>query len=323
LSAETKKRLRPVKNQQERHASWPERLFVSFFRRRHACVLFLLWATQAQAADHLSIVLDWFINPNHAPILVAQQIGAYTAEGLDVELIQPADPSIGPKLVASGQADVALTAEPQFIEQVAAGLKLVRLGVLIDRPLSTLVALRGSGVARLADLRGKRIGYGSGEVEQVMVGVMLRHAGVSLADVHMVQIGEQLSVALLSHQVDAVSVYRNFEPLELERQGAGVLQFDYEKNGVPPFEDLMFASRPIPDGDTRYTRFLRATTRGLVYLRAHPAASWDMTRRMHPDLDNELNHAAWEATLPYFAADARETADYAGFAAFLRGAGLR
>ncbi len=300
-----------------------QKLFASFSRKRSAFLLIFLFASQAQANDRFTVVLDWFINPDHAPILVAQQIGAYTKEGLDVKLVEPADASIGPKLVASGQADVVLTAEPQFIEQVAAGLKLVRLGVLIDRPLSTLVALQGSGVRTLADLRGKRIGYGSGEVEQVMVGVMLRHAGVAPGDVRMVQVGEQLTVALLSDQVDAVSVYRNFEPLELARQGASVLQFDYERNGVPPFEDLMFASRPVPEADTRYARFLRATTQGMVYLRAHPRESWEMVRKTHPDLDDPLNAAAWTATLPYFAADAGAPADYAGFAAFLRGAGLR
>ena len=300
-------------------ASGRQKFFASFLqKRRPFFLLFLLLARPTQAAEHITLVLDWFINPDHAPILVAQQIGAYAAEGLDVAVIQPADPNIGPKLVAAGQADIALTAEPQFIEQVAGGLNLARLGVLIDRPLSSLVALQASGIGKLADLRGKRIGYGSGEVERVMVGVMLRRAGVPPEDVRMVQIGEQLTVALLSHQVDAVSVYRNFEPLELARQGAKIVQFDYERNGVPVFEDLMFASRPVPKDDTRYARFLRATTRGLAFLHAKPEQSWEMVRKAHPDLDDPLNHAAWLATLPYFAADAGETADYAGFAAFLR-----
>ncbi len=306
-------------------AAGKQKFFASFLQKRRPYFLLslALLATPAQAADHLSLVLDWFINPDHAPILVAQQIGAYTAEGLEVQLIQPADSSLGTKLVAAGQADMALTAEPQFIEQVAAGLKLVRLGVLIDRPLSSLIALQGAGISKLSDLRGMRIGYGSGEVERVMVGVMLRHAGVSPEDVHMVQIGEQLTVALLSHQVDAVSVYRNFEPLEVAQQGARVVQFDYEQNGVPPFEDLIFASRPVPPGDTRYARFLRATTRGLAYLRAHPAESWEMVRKTHPDLDDKLNHAAWEATLPYFAKDAGEAASYTAFAEFLRATGIK
>ena len=299
-----------------------QKFFASFFQKRSACFLFLFLSTHAQTADKFRVILDWFINPNHAPLLVAQQIGAYKAEGLDVELIQPADPTLGPKLVAAGQAEVALTAEPQFIEQVDAGLKLERLGVLIGRPLSSLVVLQGAGIATLSDLRGKRIGYGSGEVERMMVGVMLRHAGVSPDDVQMVQIGEQLSVALLSHRIDAVSVYRNFEPFELAQQGARVLRFDYEANGVPPFEDLMFAARAAAPSDTRQARFLRATNQGLAYLRAHPAESWDLVRKAHPDLDDTLNHAAWLATLPDFAADAAQKADYRPFAAFLHENGL-
>ena len=283
-------------------------------------VAVLLAAPPCKAADHFAVILDWFINPDHAPILVALKTGAYAAEGLDVELISPADATMGPKLVAAGKADVALTAEPQFLEQVQAGLPLVQVGVLIDRPLSTLVALTRHGITRLSDLRGKRIGYGSGEMERLMVGAMLRSAGLSLADVQMVQIGEQLSVALLSGRVDAVSVYRNFEPLELRQQGAQIISFDYEANGVPAFADLIFAARPSQAADTRQARFLRATTRALATLHAHSAECWQLIRRAYPSLDDALNHDAWTATLPYFA-DRTEHLDRARderFSRFLR-----
>ncbi len=281
--------------------AYPTQTHPTSIRATIVVLALLLAVSPAAAADHFGVVLDWFINPNHAPMLVALQTGAYAAEGLDVELIAPADPTMGPKLVAAGQGDMALDADPQFFEQVAAGLPLVKVGVLIDRPLSTLVALRGSGIRRLSDLRGKRIGYESSEIERLMVGAMLRSAGLSLADVHMVQIGEQLSVALLSRQVDAVSIYRNFEPFELRQQGADVVSFDYESNGVPPFADLILVARPSAPNDTRQARFLRATTRGLATLRAHPDESWETIRRAYPDLDNVLNHEAWTATLPYFA----------------------
>ena len=278
----------------------------------------------AYAADHITVLLDWFVNPDHAPILVAQQIGAYRAAGLDVELIAPADATMPPKLVAAGHGDLALTAEPQFLEQIAADLPLVRVGVLIDHPLSTLVALRNAGITRLADLRGKRIGYGSGEVESAMVGAMLHHAGLSLGDVHMVQIGEQLVTALLTHEVDAVTVYRNFEPFELAANHAQTIGFDYEANGVPDFDEIIFVARAGAADDTRIARFLHATAQGAAYLRAHPAESWLAFAHAHPDLDDDLNHQAWFATLPYFAADPLELdrRKYDAFAAFLREAGV-
>jgi putative hydroxymethylpyrimidine transport system substrate-binding protein len=289
---------------------------------RAAAMLLVLFAalSPARAADHLTVLLDWFVNPDHAPILVAQQIGAYAAEGLDVTLVAPSDATMPPKLVAAGDGDIALTAEPQFLEQIAAGLPLVRIGVLIDRPLSTLVALQGNGIASLADLRGRRIGYGSGDTEREMVGAMLHTVGLSLADVHMVQIGEQLTVALLAHQVDAVTVYRNFETLELAAHGAKTIGFDYETHGVPRFEELIFVAKRPKAADTRFARFLRATAKGVAYLRAHLAESWSAFAAAHPDMDDTLDRESWFATLPYFARDpaAADPDGYRRFAAFLR-----
>ena len=224
-----------------------------------------------------------------------------------------------PKLVAAGDGDIALTAEPQFLEQIAAGLPLVRIGVLIDQPLSTLVALQGNGIVSLADLRGKRIGYGSGDMERAMVGAMLHTVGLSLADVRMVQIGEQLTVALLAHQVDAVTVYRNFEPLELAAHGAKTIGFDYEAHGVPRFEELIFVAKRRAAPDTRFARFLRATAKGVAYLRTHPAESWSAFAAAHPDMDDTLDHDSWFATLPYFAPDpaAADPDEYRTFTEFL------
>ncbi|MCE3250909.1 MAG: Hydroxymethylpyrimidine transporter, substrate-binding component, partial [Geminicoccaceae bacterium] len=58
----------------------------------------------ARAADQLTLLLDWFVNPDHAPILVAQARGYFADAGLEVEIIAPSDPNDPPKLVAAGQA---------------------------------------------------------------------------------------------------------------------------------------------------------------------------------------------------------------------------
>ena len=63
----------------------------------------------ALAAEKLTVVLDWFINPDHGPIFVAQELGYFAAAGLDVTIIAPSDSNDPPKLVAAGRADLAIS----------------------------------------------------------------------------------------------------------------------------------------------------------------------------------------------------------------------
>jgi ABC-type nitrate/sulfonate/bicarbonate transport system substrate-binding protein len=73
-----------------------------------ALATLLLFATQARA-EKLTVLLDWFVNPDHATLFVAQEKGFFTARGLDVEFVAPANPNDPPKLVAAGQADLAVS----------------------------------------------------------------------------------------------------------------------------------------------------------------------------------------------------------------------
>jgi len=292
--------------------------------RRLALLAASAGALAAAPQDRLIVLLDWFINPNHAPILVAQQTGAFARQNLAVTLIAPADTSMPPKLVAAGHADIGLTDQPHFHEQIAGGLPLLRIGALIDRPLATLVALRRNGITSLAALRGKRIGHGPGDAERAMVGAMLAHAGLSLADVQMIDVGEQLTVALLIGQVDAVTVYRNFELLELRSTGAEPIAFDYETNGVPGFEELIFVTAHKLAADPRLPRFLTAIQEAAARLRTDPEAAWQLCAAAQHDLQTPLNQAAWRATVPYFAANpfALNPARYTNFADFLARSGI-
>ena len=74
----------------------------------------ILAAPPASAADKLTVLLDWFVNPDHGPLFVALERGEFAKRGLEVELIAPADPNDPPKLVAAGRADVAVSYQPQL-----------------------------------------------------------------------------------------------------------------------------------------------------------------------------------------------------------------
>ncbi|RCW83940.1 ABC transporter substrate-binding protein [Paracoccus lutimaris] len=286
---------------------------------------FALMAQPVLAADKLTLILDWFVNPDHAPIIVAQEKGFFTEAGLEVEVVAPADPSDPPKLVAAGQADLAITYQPQLHLQVHEGLPLKRIGTLIATPLNCLMVKADGPVQQLSDLKGKKIGYSVSGVEDALISAMLKTAGLTMADVEMVNVNWSLSPALIAGQVDAtIGAYRNFELTQMRLEGAEGRCFFVEEQGVPTYDELIFVANPANmDADTN-RRFLHAVERGAQYMVNHPDEAWKLFSGTAPDLQDELNAAAWKDTLPRFSQSpaALDQGRYARFETFLKEAGL-
>lgn len=285
----------------------------------------ILISVPAPAAEKMTVILEWFVNPDHAPLVVAREKGFFEEAGLDVELVAPADPNDPPKLVAAGQADLGISYQPQLHLQVAEGLPVARVGTLIATPLVTMMVMPDGPVATIADLKGRSIGYSVGSYRDTLLPAMLARHGLSLDDVETVAINFALSQALLSRRVDAtLGAFRNFELNQMAIAGEEGRPIYPEDEGVPPYDELIFIARKDTLEDTRYRRFLDALERGVHYLINHPKESWEAFIAAHPDLDDELNRRAWRDTIPRFALRpaALDTARYERFAQFLKGLGV-
>ncbi|MCP5372745.1 MAG: ABC transporter substrate-binding protein [Hyphomicrobiales bacterium] len=290
-----------------------------------ALALLTLTAAPAGAADKLTVLLDWFVNPDHAPLIVAREKGFFGDAGLEVELVAPADPNDPPKLVAAGKADLAVSYQPQLHVQVAEGLPLVRVATLVATPLNSLVVLKDGPVKTVADLKGRKVGFSVGGFEDALLGAMLRRHGLSLDDVTLVNVNFSLSPSIISGQVDAViGAFRNFELNQMDIVGKPGRAFYPEEQGVPPYDELIVVANRARAGDPALRRFVDALARGTQFLVNHPDESWRLFVAAHKDLDDDLNRRAWRDTLPRFALRpaALDRARYERFAAFLKDQGM-
>lgn len=282
-------------------------------------------AGPAQAADKFTVLLDWFVNPDHAPLYVAKYKGYFAEQGLDVELIAPADPNDPPKLVAAGKAEIAISYQPQLHLQVAEGLPLKRIGTIVATPLNSLVVLEDGPIKSLADLKGKKVGYSIGGFEDALLGAMLKKQGLSAKDIELINVNFSLSPSLISGQVDAViGAFRNFELNQMDIVGKPGRAFYVEEEGVPAYDELIFVANSGKLDDPRLKKFITAVEKGTQFLINHPQESWELFIADHKDLNDELNKRAWRDTLPRFALRpaALDHGRYERFAAFLKDSGL-
>ncbi|WP_018389811.1 ABC transporter substrate-binding protein [Ancylobacter sp. FA202] len=279
----------------------------------------------AMAADKLTVLLDWYVNPDHAPLILAQEKGFFKARDLDVELVAPADPSAPPRLVAAGQADIAVSYQPSLYLQVKEGLPLVRFGTLISTPLTALVVLKDGPIKTIADLKGKTVGYSVAGLEDALLGTMLASVGLKPTDVTMINVNFALSPALVAGKVDAViGAYRNFELTQIRLEGKEGRAFFPEEHGVPVFDELIYVAHKDKLADPRLKRFLAAVEDATIYILNHPDEAWGLFIKANPKLDDELNRTAWTDTLRRFAhaPAGLDAGRYARFGEFMKGHGL-
>lgn len=286
----------------------------------------LLVAQSTMAKEKISLMLDWFVNPDHAAIIVAQQKGYFAAQNLEVEIIEPADPSMPPKLVAADKVDLAINYQPQLQLQVAEGLPIVRIGTLVATPLNSLVVLDNGKINQIADLKGKKIGYSVSGFEDALLKTMLGSANLTKQDVELVNVNWSLSPSLLSGQVDAViGAFRNFELNQLALEKHQGKAFFPEEHGVPAYDELIVVAKKGKAEQAKYAAFLTALEQATIYILNHPNEAWESFIRYKPnELNNELNRRAWADTLPRLALrpKALEEGRYLRMADFLKTQGL-
>ncbi len=278
--------------------------------------------TSALAETKITVLLDWFINPDHAPLIIAKEKGYFQEQGLDVIFVAPANPNDPPKIVAAGKADIAVSYQHQHQLQVDQGLPLVRIATLVATPLNSLVVLADSDIKTMADLKGKTIGYSVGGFETVLLGVMLAEAGLTLSDVTLVNVNFSLSPSLFTGKTDAViGAFRNFELNQMEMEKRPGRAFYVEEYGIPAYDELILVANRERIGDKNLRKFVNALESGVQFLLNHPDQSWELfVKGERAELDDELNRRAWVDTLPRFALrpGALDKNRYLRFAEFLR-----
>ena len=251
--------------------------------------------------DKITIGLDWFINPDHAPLIIAEQRGYFKELGLDVEMIEPADPNDPPKLVAAGKLDLAISYQPQLHIQVDQGLPVVRIGTLVSVPLNSLVVLENGPIKSISDLKGKKIGFSVGGFEEALLSGMLEKYNIKMTDVDLVNINFSLSPSLIAKKVDAViGAFRNFELNQMDIVNHPGKAFYPEEHGVPSYEELIYISNIKNRNNPVFDKFFKAIQKATLTIINDPETTWKDFSTYRKGLDDELNKRAFKDTLSRF-----------------------
>jgi putative hydroxymethylpyrimidine transport system substrate-binding protein len=258
-------------------------------------------ALSAPGVKPFTVMLDFFPNADHAALYSGIAHGDFRAVGLDVRPESPADPSEPLKLLAAGKVDMAISYEPELLLARDRGLKLVSIGALVQRPLTSIIALPAKHITSVADLAGKRVGTAGIAYQAAELRTALNHAGVDPSSVRETNVGFNLIPAMISGQVDAtLGGFWNYEAIQLRLMHKHPVVIPIDQAGVPTYNELVVVVRE----DEAHSRgqdlraFMQALTRGEREVRANPAAAAALISKANPSLEAKLQLESIKQTLP-------------------------
>jgi len=255
--------------------------------------------------ESFSLTLDFYPNPDHAGIYMGQKLGYFEEAGLDVSIAAPSDPAAPVKQVAAGRTDLAISYEPEVALAREQGLDVVAVAALVNRPLTSLIWLKESGIKGVGGLKGRTIATAGIPYQEAFLKTILARVHLTPEDVKSVNVGFGLLPALVGGSAQAMlGGFSNVEGIDLRERGKAPVVTPVDKLGVPTYDELVLvANREALEAEPqKYRLFLAALQRGTEAAVENPGAATKAITEANPDLEPKLAGAEVKATLPLLGA---------------------
>jgi ABC-type nitrate/sulfonate/bicarbonate transport system substrate-binding protein len=125
----------------------------------------------------LRLAPDWLPNTNHIGLYVAQALGYYAAEGLQLDMLPFDGEAMPNRKIIAGAAELALMPQQSIMSLRGRGRDIVSVAALVQPNTTTLAVRAESGITRLGALAGRRYASYGTEFEVPMVEEMIRRDG--------------------------------------------------------------------------------------------------------------------------------------------------
>ena len=262
--------------------------------------------SEDNALISVSIALDWFPWANHSGLYVAKERGYFEEQGLDVNIYVPGDPSTVLQTVAAGKDDFGISYQPEVLIARKQGINVVSIMAMVQHPLNSVMTLEESGIVTPKDLEGKKVGSPGVPSDDALIDSVLKHEGLSIEDVEMVNVGYDLVASLLSNRVDAIiGAYWVHESISANNQGYELNIMKMEENGVPDYYELVIVASEsmIAENPDVVQKFVNGVMRGYEDAMSDPLDAVALLKELKPETDLEIENPGVKLLAPLWATE--------------------
>jgi putative hydroxymethylpyrimidine transport system substrate-binding protein len=175
---------------------------------------------------------------------MAEERGYLTKSNLAVTTLSPTTSKLTIPDVVKGQDDVGVAHGPEAVLARDRGAPIVILSSFVPHPTAALIWPKGSGIGGIADLKGKTIAIPGLSFQRDFLEIALARGGLTLDDVKVKSVGNDLVPNLVSGRADAIfGGSKNQEGADLRSHGLEPVVTPVQTFGIPDYEELVLVAR--------------------------------------------------------------------------------
>ncbi len=258
--------------------------------------------------NHIVLSLDWTPNAQHTGFYVAQKLGYYAEEGLELEIVQPHASSVT-QLVATRKVDFGLTSGYSLLRVVDQGLPVKAIASILSEHTSSFYSLPQRPLRKVEDFVGATYGGWASPLVDGIFATMMRSVGEEpTAITQYISSSNDLLSLLASGQVDFIWGYDGVQLVEAQLRNMDVVvlplgELDVLEQGsfAPPEPVIITHDDNLQQNKDVVRAFLRASRKGYEYSIDFPAEAANILIESVPEIDPDLVRASQLYLSPLYA----------------------
>jgi len=243
------------------------------------------------------------------PVFIAQEMGFYADEGLDVTLNYSKGSSDAARQLAAGNVDWGIFSSAATMQTVQRGFPLKAIMQVYYPDTFDIVVPADSPVKTMADMKGKTIGLSDlagGEVPMTRASIVSTGLKEG-ADVKLVVAGEGDPTTVRSFNEDRIQAYAGAKRdiLLIPAQGLPVRSITPEIIAAFPGDALSVRLDTFEEDPELLAKFVRATLKGWAWGMANPDKAFELLKTKYAAAslgDNPVAEDFWKLVQTYYTA---------------------
>ena len=254
-------------------------------------------AARAAPLQPIEMQLGWIGGGNQLGEVVAQQLGYFADEGLELKIVPGGPNNDGIAGVASGRSAVGqVSSSPSLMLAVSQDLPVRCFAVSAQKHPYAFFSLPRAPVHTPADFRGKKVGIQATGV--VLLRALLKKNDIDPKDVQIVTIGSDMT-PIMTGQVDVVTGWLT-NTSALKVLGPDRVTLRLWDTGVQLYANPYYATPDtIAKQPAVLEKFIRASSKGWAYATAHRDEAVALLVKAYPNLVAADERAAADVMLDY------------------------